>query len=180
MDFPGRVFYTYLGPEGALMNSWCLTVVVLLFAAGLDGCSDDQKGGENNNNGNNNNANLNNNNVNTNNNNNTGPRCGNNLVEGTETCDGTDFAGETCATQGFDSGTLSCAEDCGSFVTTGCVGDQDCGNGIIEGNETCDGTNLDDENCFSMGYDGGWLACLADCTGFDFSGCWQNFLEIHV
>ncbi|MAZ40581.1 hypothetical protein CL654_00480, partial [bacterium] len=33
--------------------------------------------------------------------------CGNNVIEGTETCDGTQLNGQSCTTQGFDGGTLS-------------------------------------------------------------------------
>lgn len=38
----------------------------------------------------------------------TGPWCGNDAVEGIETCDGTDLAGEDCTTLGYDVGTLKC------------------------------------------------------------------------
>jgi parallel beta-helix repeat protein len=47
-----------------------------------------------------------------------GQVCGNDIREGTEACDGTDLAGETCISQGFDAGTLSCTA-C-SFDTTQC------------------------------------------------------------
>lgn len=50
------------------------------------------------------------------------PVCGNNVKETGEICDGTDLAGQTCATQGFASGTLSCNATCSAFVTTACVG----------------------------------------------------------
>ena len=47
-----------------------------------------------------------------------------------------------------------------------------CGDGIVEGDEACDGNNLDHETCESRGYSGGGtLRCLADCSGFDESGC---------
>ena len=46
--------------------------------------------------------------------------CGNDVQEGTEVCDGTDLAGETCQCQGFDDGTLACLEGCGSLDTSGC------------------------------------------------------------
>ncbi len=46
-----------------------------------------------------------------------------------------------------------------------------CGNNIIEGNEVCDGTDLGGETCLSQDFYGGTLACLADCSGFDTSGC---------
>src|SRR6185436_16293287 len=47
--------------------------------------------------------------------------CGNNLREGTEVCDGTDLAGQTCVSQGFTGGTLACNGTCGGFLTTGCT-----------------------------------------------------------
>ncbi len=46
--------------------------------------------------------------------------CGNNLKEGTEECDGTDLFGETCQSQGFTSGTLSCTGSC-TLDTSGCT-----------------------------------------------------------
>ncbi len=46
--------------------------------------------------------------------------CGNNVREGSEVCDGTDLGGETCVSRGFDGGSLECASDCKSFVTSGC------------------------------------------------------------
>jgi hypothetical protein len=51
-------------------------------------------------------------------------QCGNNIVEGTEKCDGTDLAGKTCQTMGFTSGTLRCkaASNCADFDTTSCTG----------------------------------------------------------
>ena len=46
-----------------------------------------------------------------------------------------------------------------------------CGNDIIEGGESCDGSDLNDYSCTSVGYDGGVLSCRADCI-YDFSGCY--------
>ena len=49
--------------------------------------------------------------------------CGNNIREGSEVCDGTALAGQTCASQlgaGY-TGTLSCNPGCGSFNTSMCV-----------------------------------------------------------
>jgi hypothetical protein len=38
--------------------------------------------------------------------------CGDDLVNNSEECDGDEFNGETCETQGFDFGSLSCDLDC--------------------------------------------------------------------
>ena len=51
-----------------------------------------------------------------------GQTCGNDTIEGTEVCDGTDLASETCASQGLSSGTLACNGGCTAFDTSACVG----------------------------------------------------------
>lgn len=48
-----------------------------------------------------------------------------------------------------------------------------CGNGVIDGDEECDGADLDDNTCFDLcdqEDEGGTLRCNPDCT-YDFSGC---------
>jgi hypothetical protein len=48
--------------------------------------------------------------------------CGDGVAEGTaEVCDGEDLGGETCESQGFESGSLACAADCQGFDTSECV-----------------------------------------------------------
>jgi hypothetical protein len=51
------------------------------------------------------------------------PVCGNNIKEGSEVCDGTDLSGQTCASQGFDGGTLACNARCDGFDASGCFTD---------------------------------------------------------
>lgn len=46
-----------------------------------------------------------------------------------------------------------------------------CGDGVAQGREVCDGSDLQGETCVTQGFSGGDLACLRDCTGFDTSGC---------
>ncbi|MBT6995227.1 hypothetical protein HN953_01215 [Candidatus Woesearchaeota archaeon] len=56
--------------------------------------------------------------------------CGDNIIQApnddgyNEICDGTDLAGETCASLGYDSGEISCAADCSGF--TGCYNEEIC------------------------------------------------------
>lgn len=69
---------------------------------------------------------------------------------GNGTCD----AGET---------QTDCPEDCGT--------PPECGNDEIEGSEVCDGADLGNDTCLTQGFDGGDLACLADCSGFETTGC---------
>lgn len=62
-----------------------------------------------------------------------------------------------------------------ALLCLGCGGDgngngDDCGNGTIDTGEDCDGTELGGATCADQGFEGGTLACSADCT-FDTSGC---------
>ncbi|MCD6497298.1 MAG: hypothetical protein J7M25_03235 [Deltaproteobacteria bacterium] len=101
----------------------------------------------------------------------TQPVCGNDTKEATELCDGTDLGDQTCVTQGFIEGTLACKDDCSGFDTQSCSGTPVCDNGIIEGWEVCDGTDLAGQTCLSQGFLEGDLACSTDCKTFDTSGC---------
>ena len=46
-----------------------------------------------------------------------------------------------------------------------------CGDGVVEGNETCDGAELGDRSCTSLGGISGTLGCQADCAALDDDGC---------
>lgn len=48
-----------------------------------------------------------------------------------------------------------------------------CGDVVAHYGEACDGTDLGGADCASLGlgFTGGVLGCLGDCTGFDTSGC---------
>jgi hypothetical protein len=94
--------------------------------------------------------------------------CGDGIRHFSEPCDGTDLAGATCSSQGYDGGTLACNPDC-TFDVSGCGADL-CGNGQIDPSEACDGTDLGGYSCQAMGYDSGELACTGDCT-WDLAGC---------
>jgi len=50
-----------------------------------------------------------------------GPVCGNGIIETGEVCDGANLGGETCQSQGFSGGTLSCSANCTSFDTSACT-----------------------------------------------------------
>lgn len=86
--------------------------------------------------------------------------CGDEVCEGDENstnCPEDCYCGnDTCESN--EDGT-SCPEDCA-----------ECGNGVIEPNENCEGTDLGGEDCVSQGYASGTLTCTAQCR-FDFSGC---------
>lgn len=46
-----------------------------------------------------------------------------------------------------------------------------CGNGRIDGDEVCDGTNLGDKTCESLGFEGGQLTCYPNCMALNTSAC---------
>ncbi len=102
------------------------------------------------------------------------PVCGDGAINGTDTCDGTDLDGNDCTTigMGFVGGTLTCLSDCTNFDTSSCDLPP-CGDGLVEGLETCDGTNLNGNDCttIGMGFVGGTLLCNTSCTDFDSSSC---------
>jgi hypothetical protein len=100
-----------------------------------------------------------------------GASCGNGMIDNGEACDGAALNGQTCVSQGFSGGTLSCNANCTGFNTAGCSNGAACGNGVLEGAEVCDGANLNGQSCVSVGYAGGNLSCLADCSNYNPAGC---------
>ena len=93
-------------------------------------------------------------------------------------CDGSNYKDgkNTCEAWGYNSGTLSC--NTATCQITGCFNAADdgvCGDDVINQDwEVCDGTDLGDQTCQSLGHDGGNLACESDCTDFDTSGCYND------
>lgn len=69
-------------------------------------------------------------------------------------------AGPTTDPTGVDPGTSS---------STGPMGPV-CGDGMIEGAEECEGTDLNGKSCQQLGFTGGALTCAANCT-FDKTQC---------
>jgi alpha-tubulin suppressor-like RCC1 family protein len=125
------------------------------------------------------------------------PDCGNNSIDGSEVCDGTELGGENCETigLGYIGGTLGCknctfdisqctiGSVCGDgFCDDGetevscsvdCVIPEDCGNGLLDNGEECDENHFGNETCSSRGfYSGGTLVCNSICQIND-SGCEQ-------
>jgi hypothetical protein len=48
-----------------------------------------------------------------------------------------------------------------------------CGDGVINGNEQCDGSSLNNQSCSTQGFTGGTLSCKSDCT-FNTTQCTSN------
>ncbi|MFH1326985.1 MAG: hypothetical protein ABIH59_02560 [archaeon] len=63
------------------------------------------------------------------------PFCGDEVIDVGEDCDGGNLGGETCVSQGFERGTLSCSS-C-EFDTDDCVVPETCGDGTCQNDETC-------------------------------------------
>lgn len=82
--------------------------------------------------------------------------CGNGVREGDEQCDGSDFGGASCPSEG----TLSCNSDC-TIDNSGCF---ECGNGIREATEQCDGTDLGGAVCGDKACGSGTPLCTSSCT----------------
>ena len=128
-------------------------LLVLVCAGATGACGDDDGGGDDDDGGG------------------AAARCGDGRVNGDEQCDRLDLGGSECSSAGeFTGGELACADDC-TFDTSGCTAADDCGNGVIDGDEQCDGTELGGMTCSAIdGFDSGELACADDCT-FDTSAC---------
>jgi hypothetical protein len=76
------------------------------------------------------------------------PMCGNGSIEGTEQCDGPSLGGHSCEEYGYGGGTIGCTSGC-MLDPVGCW---QCGNGIQDPDEDCDGFVVMDE-------------CGIGCTG---------------
>lgn len=100
------------------------------------------------------------------------PFCGDGAVNRPgEACDGSVPAGLTCEGVGLGSGTLACSPQC-ILDTSGCSAAPVCGDNVRnQPFEVCDGTDLASQTCQTQGFATGILACAADCTSFNVSGC---------
>ncbi len=76
------------------------------------------------------------------------------------------FCGDRICDEQIVENCSNCPEDCGACHVP------ECGDGIIQGNEECDSTNVP-TTCTALGFAGGTLGCTAQCT-LDKSGCTQT------
>jgi len=117
----------------------------------------------------------------------TGPvvLCGNAVIDAPEECDGANLNGQTCASQGFTGGTLTCTPAC-IFDKSMCTSPS-CGDATVDPGEECDcgqqganctGAQLGNATCGSLQspkgtpYAGGSLTCNspASCS-FNKAAC---------
>lgn len=100
-------------------------------------------------------------------------RCGDEIKNGPEVCDGSDLGEVTCLSLGYHGGgELACGEDCMTLYDGGCEGGY-CGDGEVNGDEDCDNLDLGDMTCIDLGYLGGELACTEGCT-YDLTLCQEG------
>jgi cysteine-rich repeat protein len=103
-------------------------------------------------------------------------KCGNGSVEPQlgEECDfdavGDPLVLTTCQGLGFGGSSANPGCDATCHYDTGpCL----CGNGTVDGGESCDGADFDGKTCQTFGFAGGMLSCSPDCEILA-TGCNQN------
>ncbi|MFT4704694.1 MAG: hypothetical protein ACI81R_002401 [Bradymonadia bacterium] len=65
----------------------------------------------------------------------------------TEQCDGADLRGASCQSLDLPEGTLACDANCADYDTTMCIGEAQCGNGIVDDDEACDSGPTPSDAC---------------------------------
>lgn len=92
------------------------------------------------------------------------PPCGNGVVDPGEQCDPAfvNSRAATCADLKLPGWTrrVGCSSECRLDVSA-CV--PVCGDGVVEGAEQCDGSNLSGQTCAKYGFDAGEVRCSSDC-----------------
>jgi cysteine-rich repeat protein len=81
--------------------------------------------------------------------------CGNLVIDNNEEC---------------DDGNAIDVDDCLSTCVSNRCGDEFLNIQGPQNVEMCDGRNLNNRSCFSLGFQGGTLSCTSECT-FDTSAC---------
>lgn len=90
--------------------------------------------------------------------------CGDSTLDGTELCDGNDRGEFTCESIGYYSAQGAqpdCNSTCNGVTKGTCSGF--CGDGVVNGNELCDGLAQGAASCTGFGASGGALGCDGLC-----------------
>ncbi|MBN1654714.1 MAG: hypothetical protein JXA30_13165 [Deltaproteobacteria bacterium] len=103
------------------------------------------------------------------------PTCGNGELERNEQCESGVFREIKCSefNQAYTDGYVTCDFGTCTFDLSGCNTKSECGNGILEGSEQCDGDELNNMTCVDLdyGFSEGELRCDPDTCTFDISDC---------
>ncbi len=86
------------------------------------------------------------------------------LDENTLIVYGLDESGWTALPSTVDAESNSVQTEIGDYTAFGIYGDLACGNGQIDYDEACDGSNLNGKSCSDYGFSSGSLSCSASCT----------------
>ncbi len=105
--------------------------------------------------------------------------CGDRLIQSSEQCDGLNLNNKTCATQGFDSGILSCTSSC-IFNISQCTRESPpgvvCGDNQIESGEQCEpGVAIVNNSCRNLS--SVWQTGTYSCVSSGSSRCTYNFSQ---
>ncbi len=79
-------------------------------------------------------------------------------------------SGDTSTDDESESTSTTTTTDGESESTTTTDTGNDCGNGVVDPGEGCDGANFNGQSCMGLGFSGGSLMCTADCQ-INSSGC---------
>jgi hypothetical protein len=99
--------------------------------------------------------------------------CGNGKLDKGEDCDAGDLNSESCGTQGYTEGSLSCNSNNCKFDYSSCK--SVCGNGVKEIGEVCDGSDIVGKTCVASNYAKGVVECSVGCDKFEYSKCDKIF-----
>lgn len=100
---------------------------------------------------------------------------GNGSSSGGATGNATEAATDTGMAENGNSATSTTGTVDGTGpATTSATAGGDCGNGVIDAGEQCDGADLQGFDCASLGLQGGTLACDPLMCTFDTSMCNSN------
>lgn len=111
------------------------------------------------------------------------PECGNAIVEGIEFCDSSQAECRKLNPEAYRDGFAQCKDDCTGYDYSACLITTECGNGIVETGEACDGNSKLCSDVNPEKYVMGFAPCFKTCTGWDskvcknYHSCGNEFLE---
>jgi len=101
--------------------------------------------------------------------------CGDGVLSPSEACEAFDLRGQRCVDLGFEGGRLACSETC-TLDTSLCFR---CGDGVVQGDEVCDGDVDPAITCETIRGPGatGTVVCSDDCMSFEDIDCSDPAVE---